>query len=92
MKGAITITSEELAKMKMKANLLPNRIKYITKLIPKTIIQSINYRKAKNVLTNGQTTQNILNKENKSNDSKSLKNNSCNVAVSTKNKENFSKG
>jgi len=59
MKGAITITSEELNRMKMKANLLPNRTSSLSQPILKTIIPSINSSRVKNVLIIGQITLNI---------------------------------
>lgn len=59
MKGAITITSEELNRMKMKANLLPNRTSSLSQPILKTIIPSINSSRVKNVLIIGQITLNL---------------------------------
>lgn len=59
MKGAITITSEELNRMKMKANLLPNRTSSLSQPILKIIIPSINSSRVKNVLIIGQITLNI---------------------------------
>jgi hypothetical protein len=59
MKGAITITSEELNRMKMKANLLPNRTSSLSQTILKTIILPINFSRAKDVPINGQITLNI---------------------------------
>lgn len=91
MKGAITITSEELARMKMKANLLPNGKNSTTQPTCKRITLSINCSKAKNALTIGQTIPSILSRGNKNSGSKSLKNNSWNAVTSINNKENSSK-
>ena len=88
MKGAITITSEELNRMKMKANLLPNRKYPLSQPIQKTVIQSINFSRAKNVPINGQITINILSKGKKNRDLKSSKNNSSNADALTSRKEN----
>lgn len=88
MKGAITITSEELNRMKMKANLLPNRKYPLSQPIQKTVIPSINFSRAKNVPINGQITINILSKGKKNRDLKSSKNNSLNADALTSRKEN----
>ena len=46
-KGAVTISHEELARMKMKANLIPNGIASVSQLKMKIICPSININRAK---------------------------------------------
>ena len=75
-KGAITISHDELIRMKMRANLIPNRITSPIQLINKTILQLFNISKAKNELISGLIIPKILKKGKKKKDIKSLKRNS----------------
>ncbi len=55
-KGAITITQDELIKMKMRANLIPSCTTPFTQLIANRTGQPIYIRKARRGLTSGVTT------------------------------------
>ncbi len=52
-KGAITITQDELWKIKMRANVLPNGRSHLIQLILKKIEQIISINRAKRGLING---------------------------------------
>lgn len=55
-KGAITISQDELARMKMRANLIPSCNFTLIKLIQKKIAMPSSINKVKSALTNGLTT------------------------------------
>jgi hypothetical protein len=91
MKGTITISGDELLKMKTRANILPNGISSLTQPIQRKIVPAINFRQAKNAQISGQTTPSISNSERRKNASKSSKRNNSNADAWMKRKDNFNR-
>lgn len=58
-KGAITITQDELTKMKMRANLIPTGNLVARQVITNRIVRTIFIKRVRNVRTSGLTTSKI---------------------------------
>ena len=72
-KGAITITHDELIRMKMRANVIPNRNTSSIQLDQKIIYHYININKAKKEQISGPITLKTSKKEKKKKDSKNFR-------------------
>lgn len=59
-KGAITITQDELTKMKMRANLIPSGNCTAIQAITNRIVPTINIKRVRSALINGQITSKTL--------------------------------
>ena len=90
-KGAITISHDDLIRMKMRAKLLPNCIYTLTQLIQKKIKQPSNINKARKEQITGLITPKTSKNEKKSNALESSKRNNWKDDASTKRKGNSSK-
>lgn len=90
-KGAITITQDDLIKMKMRANLIPNRILSSTQPIANKTRQHISIKKARSAQINGLTISKTLKKENKKKGTKSSRKKSLKGEGLMSKKGNFSK-
>lgn len=75
-KGAITISQDELIRMKMRANILPNRTPRFIQQIVKITSRATNINKAKRGRIIGPTTQKTSKRENSKSVSKNLRNSS----------------
>jgi ABC-type dipeptide/oligopeptide/nickel transport system ATPase subunit len=89
-KTEITITHEELIRMKMRANILPNCIATFMQLIMKKIGKSINTNKVKSGPISGEITLKISKKERRKFIIENLKRRSLNADVLTRKRGNFS--
>ena len=85
-KGAITITQEELIRMKMKANVISNRMIVSMQSMLKITFRPINIKKAKNEPITGAIILNTSKKEKRKRGSKSSKRKSWNADESMKSK------
>ena len=65
MKGTITISGDDLLKMKARANILPNGISSLTQPMQRKIAQVTNCNRVKSAQISGQTTQSISSSERK---------------------------
>lgn len=90
-KGAITISHDDLIRMKMRANLLPNCIYTLTQLTQKKIKQLSNIKKARKEQITGSIIPKTSKNAKKSSALESLKRNNWKGDASTKRRSNFSR-
>lgn len=86
-KGAITISHEDLIRMKMRANILLNGTTALTQPTQKIIESSISIWKVKNEPINGQTTLRTSKNEKKKRGSKSFRKRSSNEDASMRRRD-----
>lgn len=77
-KGSITISHDDLIRMKMRANLIPNGKTLFTQAQQTTTRLLFNISNLSNAQISGSTTPKISREERNNKDSESLKKNSCN--------------